>query len=638
MRKIVVLTDYKGNISGLRGVINELQSLPKCSWKIISLNHMVVKILHEEGIPHRFIDEYFFEDDHYNDYSQAIEISHQWFLDTEGRDVTLYRGISLGVILQRLIIQFFSSFLSTLRTGRRVLEEECPDELWLLFSDNGSKWNIINNPRIFLETVSLLAQAHRVFCRKTVFTSSVETGTPYRGVTSAIQRAKYFLYLFIRKLLFFTKYHLVNRKEKDFSNILVPSPSALNYVGRTIIEKLLSDKRRNVFIWRGETARQRVNLIDIPPPFFSEVKQNNWEVISRIERQFSGFLATTGIGELKAAAGLLKHVYKRHIKPLVHDIIGDIESLESYLSRMNVHLVFSHADTTIRERTAISVANKYKVPSLVLQHGSAGQYWGFFPLIATKFAAWGEITKRWFERNGVTGDRICVTGAANFDSYVRQVMDGRGEGNAQWHGMHNYLLYITVLARSFSTGFKHTQQDNERLLDAIFDALETMPERMLVIKLRQRDPQAEYYKSEIERRGLRNVYLVGSTDNGKLLSACGVLFTTRSTMALEALFFEKPVILLKSVNKKKLMKNLCEQNILCDEDIFPLAKYGGALEVETPEELREGILNIYAEESLRRSLVQRGKAFLAKYCYETDGKASFRVLQCIDQLVEQGMS
>ena len=62
-------------------------------------------------------------------------------------------------------------------------------------------------------------------------------------------------------------------------------------------------------------------------------------------------------------------------------------------------MVFSHTDTTIRERAVIGVANKYNVPSVVLQHGAAGHYWGFFPFIATKFAAWGEITDGWFERN-----------------------------------------------------------------------------------------------------------------------------------------------------------------------------------------------------------------------------------------------
>ncbi len=298
-----------------------------------------------------------------------------------------------------------------------------------------------------------------------------------------------------------------------------------------------------------------------------------------------------------------------------------------------VHLVFSHTDTTVKERTVVSVANNHKVPTMVLQHGAAGHYWGFFPLIAAKFTAWGEATKQWFERNGVNGDRVCVTGAANFDSYVQQLIAREKTEKTEWNGLSNYLLYVTVQGEKFTTGFKHTEYDNVRLLNAILDAIETMPERILVIKLRPGDPQSEFYKSEIARRSMSNVYLIERADNGKLLEACGVLLTTYSTMALEALFFNKPIIQLRFANKKKLMKNLCEKNILCDEDIIPLEKCGVALGVERPEDLRGAILKMYEDGGLRQSLAAKGKMLLKRYCNEPDGKAVSRVVQQIEKLI-----
>ncbi|UCH72356.1 MAG: hypothetical protein JSW62_02065 [Thermoplasmatales archaeon] len=148
---------------------------------------------------------------------------------------------------------------------------------------------------------------------------------------------------------------------------------------------------------------------------------------------------------------------------------------------------------------------------------------------------------------------------------------------------------------------------------------------------------ADSYKSEIKRRRLKSVYLIEVTNNARLLNACGVMLTISSTMAVEALFFEKPIIQLKFIISKRgsLRKNLYSQGIICDEDGIPLARYGAALGVEKPEELREAIVKIYEDENLRRSVIDKGKVFLRKYAYEPDGKASLRVLKCIDELIRE---
>jgi hypothetical protein len=108
-------------------------------------------------------------------------------------------------------------------------------------------------------------------------------------------------------------------------------------------------------------------------------------------------------------------------------------------------------------------------------------------------------------------------------------------------------------------------------------------------------------------------------------------------MAIEALFFGKPIIQLKFVNasRKKLREILYRQGILCDEDGIPLAKYGAAVGVEDPEKLREAIVKIYEDEGLRHSIINNGKLFLRKYCHEPDGKASLRVVECIDELIRE---
>ena len=93
--------DYNDSISELKRITSELKSLHNCAWNIVFLNYLISKKLRDENISCTFIDDYFFEEDHYYDYSQAIEISSQWFIDSTGDDATIYRGSSIGIILQR---------------------------------------------------------------------------------------------------------------------------------------------------------------------------------------------------------------------------------------------------------------------------------------------------------------------------------------------------------------------------------------------------------------------------------------------------------------------------------------------------------------------------------------------------------
>lgn len=639
MKKILVLIDHNVSVLDCKIIISELSLLNKHSWKIILLNYLHRKRLLEDNIPCGFLDEYFFEEEHYLDYSQAIDISNKWFINSAGSDTTIYHEISMGVILQGWAIPFFSEFLSNVRTAERIFKDENPDEIWLCFSKSGKDEVLFNSSMILMEILSALAKPRDIICKRKIIYREPNRITLMGNTNIFLQKYKSLLYSFVvSRILFFMKYHFMMRKNKKIINILLPSPQSLSYMGNTIIGRLLSDKKKNALVWRGETARQRINLIDIPPNVFSRIKWSGAEASEGIERQFNGFIATSEIEELKNFVDLLKQVCKQRIMPLIRSIIFDIEQIELCFKKMSIQLVFSHADTPVRERTVVGVANKYKIPSIVLQHGMVGQYRGFFPLIATKFAAWGKIDERWFERNGVGKERICITGAANFDSYVQQINNNKSTGRMDWHGMNGYILYVTVRGNTFSTGFKHTEQDNELLLNTILDAVEERNDKLLVIKLRPGDPQMGFYKSEIRRRGLKNVYLIDVADNRKLLNACGVLLTTYSTMAIEALFFEKPVIQLKFINKEKLMRNLYEQNILCDEDIMPLAKYGAALGVEKPERLREAIMNIYENENIRQSVIDKGKMFLRECYYEPDGKASLRVLKCIDQLIQQEIS
>ena len=634
-RKILIIFFEPELCPEIKKAIERLALKGEYTWQILAVGYPPYIRLCEKGVTIRHYDSYFVEEEHCADYSQAIGVATDWFLNAQGNDVTIYGGVSIGVILQGWMINFYNDFLSNVRTVDRVLKEEKPDEVWLYSSRSGKEWEDVDDPRFFIAIFYALAKHYNIICKeKTVYAKKRKVHLK-NASKSFLQKCKSLAYsLVVSKILFVIKYYLVLKGKRSPINILIPSPQALNYIGTKVLESLLHDKQKNVYVWRGETTKQRNNLFDISPLCFFRREQTRKQVLARSHEQFRNFIELTDIVEFKSTRNLLKQVYEKQIESCMRDIIYETEQLELWFSRMKFHLVFSHTDTAIKERTVISVANRHKVPSIILQHGIAGHYWGFFPFIATRFTAWGEITRKWFERNGMSKERVCITGAANFDSYVGQARENQEKKNVEWCGMSNYLLYVTVRGTIIPTGFKNTEQDNVRLLDIILNTVETMPEKMLVIKVKPGDPQTQFYKSEMERRKLRNVCVVDRTDNRNLLNACALLITTYSTMAIEALIFEKPVIQLRFVNKKRLMKALARQGILCDEDVIPLATYGAALGVDYPEELKEAITKISKDEEVRKLLIERGKVFLEKYGYVRDGKATERMIECIETMLE----
>ncbi|MEX2558900.1 MAG: hypothetical protein WD403_03250, partial [Pirellulales bacterium] len=78
------------------------------------------------------------------------------------------------------------------------------------------------------------------------------------------------------------------------------------------------------------------------------------------------------------------------------------------------------------KRAAIAFARSHGIKSVVVQHGAPCVRFGFAPLHADMFCAWGESSRRQLEAWQVPPERIVVTGAS--------AMDRRGEGGKGGRG------------------------------------------------------------------------------------------------------------------------------------------------------------------------------------------------------------
>jgi hypothetical protein len=120
-----------------------------------------------------------------------------------------------------------------------------------------------------------------------------------------------------------------------------------------------------------------------------------------------------------------------------------------------------------------------------------------------------------------------------------------------------------------------------------------------------------FYKEKIGEE--KNVIVSKDIDLVKLLNVSDLLITKRSTVAMEAMCLEKPVLLVDFYKTNQ----------------FPYIELGSAYDVKSIEGLEAGVDRCLYDENVKKSLVAGGKKFIASYLYKQDGKAAERVVAII---------
>jgi len=217
---------------------------------------------------------------------------------------------------------------------------------------------------------------------------------------------------------------------------------------------------------------------------------------------------------------------------------------------------------------------------------------------------------------GAPADKIFVTGQPRFD-LIRQAKADRAQIMARLGVPGN--PDIIVLATQ-PVGELWTGKDRGELIEAVLSAMIEFPEKQLVIKLHP-DEKIEEYQNILARieNGNKTV-LCQNIDLYGLLRECDLLMAVYSTVALEAMILDKPVIIINLTGKP---------------DIMPYAQSGAALGVHQQEDLAPAIRKALYDPEVRRELEQKRKSFVAEHAYKVDGQSSRRVAELIVRLIKE---
>ncbi len=219
---------------------------------------------------------------------------------------------------------------------------------------------------------------------------------------------------------------------------------------------------------------------------------------------------------------------------------------------------------------------------------------------------------------GVPADKVFVTGQPRFDLIGQKKYDRKRFmaelGVPEDKG-------IVVLATQ-PLGSFWTEGDREEFINTVISALSEFPEKQLVIKLHPGEKMAEYQQMLAKMEEDRAI-ICQKIDLYELLHACDLLMTVHSTVALEAMLLNKPVITINLTGKP---------------DLMPYAESGAALGVYQRRALAPAINKALYDPEVRKNLAQSREKFISKYAYRPDGQAAKRVTELITRLIEESKS
>lgn len=200
-------------------------------------------------------------------------------------------------------------------------------------------------------------------------------------------------------------------------------------------------------------------------------------------------------------------------------------------------------DATPMKRAAAALARQYGAHSAVVQHGAPCGAFGFSPLAADAFCAWGASSREQLMHWGVPPERIHLTGWPRLEERLprwRTKMASRRVSPSP-----RILLLATMPPRDGrpdTAMFHLTRQTHERMLDVACAAAAKLPGARLIIKLHPRCVDDSPFQQAAARHPGLQVEVARSADLECLTAESDCVLSCASTSGIEAALMGAPVI------------------------------------------------------------------------------------------------
>ena len=286
-------------------------------------------------------------------------------------------------------------------------------------------------------------------------------------------------------------------------------------------------------------------------------------------------------------------------------LVTYIELFSSMLAFELPDLVVTVDDRSRFGKVVIAVAKRREVKTLIVQHGALLNHPLFDKSKCTKFAAYGEQTKKILRKRGFKKEQIAVVGQAE-DIPAEKAEKIRAKICTKLNISRKKPI-IVFASQALPESVNYPS------FEMFYTAAKDFPEVQFIAKLHP-DERKDLHMEFIRKFGLENVSVVKELDTKELLIASDLVVNIYSTVGMEALSFGKLLVSL---------------NVNLPASYFPTGN--GAYIVRRTKHLKGVISNIIAEgKGPKAESIKRCSRY---YIKETGGKACNNVARLIEKMM-----
>lgn len=317
--------------------------------------------------------------------------------------------------------------------------------------------------------------------------------------------------------------------------------------------------------------------------------------------------------------GNLEPTIRAAILQNLPQVCETLANARSLLEQFRPKVLVVGNDITFEGRGACRVAAAQGVPTAVFMHGSlTGD-----PLqsqhCADRVLVFGNIHRQELVDQGLPHEQIVVCGAPSLDK--RPVQTGKVHARlAARLDLHDGEPWILVATSGPGNRISHAH--HEHVIASLMRLSAALPEVPIVIKLHRKD-KLEYYWEGLKDCPSNKIRVVPHDAYGfpreifEWLQGCSMVLTGASTVALEAMLMDVPVITMDFRNE------------VYDVDFI---KAGATVHVQSTEELESAVRRLLPPNRMPVDLRRNVQSHLEDAYYALDGRSSLRGAESLCEL------
>jgi glycosyltransferase involved in cell wall biosynthesis len=292
-----------------------------------------------------------------------------------------------------------------------------------------------------------------------------------------------------------------------------------------------------------------------------------------------------------------------------------LEGLQAIIQRERPQIVLSVPDRQWRAKAAIELGRRANIASLTIQAAVISGHARYDAIFADRAAVMGDLSRRLWKGQGVPGNKLVVTGAPRFDDKY-QWDPGAADRIRAALDIPSDKPIITFATQPLAMAVV------EQNVNHVVRAAERFLDHQLVFKVHPREDVARY-QSLLAKLDACNVVIAQQVDLNALLQASDLVITGFSTVALEAMIFQRPVLII---------------NLTGEPDPVDYVSSGAALGAYAPQDIVKQMERLLTDAEVNAALSENRRRYVMDQLYKVDGQAARRVVELMQRLADRGIS